>query len=155
MHASFSNDLHSIKMVDVFNLLPNVGWLHLALAESNDAGLPPGILGQCTGTLIHERVVLVAVMHRPGCRRASAVHQDIHDIQSEALDRSTWQAVSDLVTHPSLPPCPPPDLCTFEGLAPDILDIGLVFLSQPVRGISPGAVARPGTLETARAKRSP
>ena len=71
-----------------------------------------------------------------------------------ALDHSTWRAVSSLVTHPSLPPCPPPDLCTFEGLAPDILDIGLVFLSQPVRGISPGRLARPGTLENAQAKRS-
>jgi hypothetical protein len=45
-------------------------------------------------------------------------------------------------------------LCPFEGLHPSILDIGLVFLSQPVRDISPAQLARPGTLETAQAKGS-
>src|SRR5688572_25171569 len=59
VHPSFSTNPHSIRMVDAFNLFPNVGAL-ITLAEANDAGLPPGILGQCTGTLIHERVVLVA-----------------------------------------------------------------------------------------------
>ena len=154
VHPSFSTDLHSIKMVDVFNLFPNVGAL-ITLAESNDAGLPPGILGQCTGTLIHERVVLVAGhCTAPAVGGLPPFIKTFMTFSPNALDRSTWRAVSDLVTHPSLPPCPPPDLCTFEGLAPDILDIGLVFLSQPVRGISPAQLAQRGALEIAQAKRS-
>ena len=63
--------------------------------------------------------------------------------------------MSDFAFHPSLPPCPPPEGCTFRGLDPGILDIGLVFLSRPVRDITPAKLARPGTLETARAARSP
>lgn len=124
VYPSFSTDLHSIKMVDVFNLFPNVGAL-ITLAESNEAGLPPGILGQCTGTLIHERVVLVAGhCTAPAVRGLPPFIKTFMTFSPNALDRSIWRAVSDLVTHPSLPPCPPPDLCTFEGLAPDILDIG-------------------------------
>jgi hypothetical protein len=154
VHPSVSTDLPSIKMVDVFNLFPNVGAL-ITLAESNDAGLAPGILGQCTGTLIHERVVLVAGhCTAPAVGGLPPFIKTFMTFSPNALDRSTWRAVSDLVTHPSLPPCPPPDLCTFEGLAPGILDIGLVFLSQPLRGISPATLARPGTLETARARGS-
>ena len=154
VHPSFSTEPHAIKMVDVFNLFPNVGAL-ITLAESNDAGLPPGILGQCTGTLIHERVVLVAGhCTAPAAGGLPPFIKTFMTFNPNALDRSTWRAVSDLVTHPSLPPCPPPDLCTFEGLAPGILDIGLVFLSQPLRDISPATLAPPGTLETARARGS-
>ena len=47
-----------------------------------------------------------------------------------------------------LAPCPPPEGCTFQGLDPGILDVGLVFLSRPVRPIAPARLAQPGTLET-------
>jgi hypothetical protein len=67
-----------------------------------------------------------------------------------ALDRSSWRRVAGHVAHPSLPPCPPPDLCTFRGLDPGILDIGLIFLSEPVRGIAPATLARPNTLASDR-----
>ena len=98
---SLLSNLHSIKVVDVFNLFPNVGSL-IYFVEPN-------------------------------------------------LDRSTWRAVSDLAWHPSIPPCPPPDFCTFQGLDPGILDVGLVFLSRPVRHIAPARLAKPATLETAGA----
>lgn len=75
-------------------------------------------------------------------------------LSPKALDQSTWRAVSHLAFHPSLPPCPPPDGCTFQGLDPGILDIGLVFLEQPVRHIAPARLAEPGTLKTAKAARS-
>jgi hypothetical protein len=154
VHPSFSSDLRSIRMVDVFNLFPNVGVL-IYVAEPNDADVPPGIVSQCTGTLIHQRVALVAGhCTAPLARGLPPFIKAFMTFSPNALDRSTWRAVSSLVTHPSLPPCPPPDLCTFEGLAPDILDIGLVFFSQPVRGISPATLARPGTLETDRARAS-
>jgi hypothetical protein len=41
------------------NLYPNLGAL-LFLAEPNDAGFPLGIVSQCTGTLVDERVLLTA-----------------------------------------------------------------------------------------------
>ena len=154
IHPSLSTDLHSIRMVDVFNLFPNVGAL-IYVAEANDAGVEPGIVSRCTGTLIHERVVLVAGhCTAPLAAGLPPFIKAFTTFSPNALDRSTWRAVSSLVTHPSLPPCPPPDLCTFEGLAKGILDIGLVVLRQPVRGISPATLARPGTLETARANGS-
>ena len=65
--------------------------------------------------------------------------------------RSAWREVSGLAYHPSIPPCPPPDFCTFLGLDPGILDIGLVFLRRPVRDVEPAKLARPGTLESDRA----
>ena len=144
---SLLSTLHSIKVVDVFNLFPNVGSL-IYLVEPNDVGLPPGIISHCTGTLIHERVFLVA----GHCTAATGgmllpFIKAFVTFSPNALDRSTWRAVSDLAWHPSIPPCPPPDFCTFQGLDPGILDVGLVFLSQPVRHIAPARLARPGTLE--------
>ena len=41
------------------NLFSNVGAL-IFFVEPNDAGFPPGIITHCSGTLIHERVVLLA-----------------------------------------------------------------------------------------------
>ena len=72
-------------------------------------------------------------------------------LSPNARDPSAWREVSGLAYHPSIPPCPPPDFCTFRGLDPGILDIGLVFLRRPVRDIQPATLARPGTLESDRA----
>jgi hypothetical protein len=144
-------ELSSIKIVDALNLFPNVGAL-IYVAEPNDFGIPPGIVTQCSGTLIHERAFLVA----GHCTAATGgtllpFIKAFVTLSPNALDRSVWREVSSLAYHPSIPPCPPPDFCTFRGLDPGILDIGLVFLSRPVRGVQPAALARPGTLESDRA----
>jgi hypothetical protein len=55
--------------------------------------------------------------------------------------------VGDQVAHPSLPPCPPPEGCTFHGLDKGILDVGLAFLTEPVRDLTPATPAEPNTLE--------
>jgi predicted RNase H-like HicB family nuclease len=54
-----TGDLSGIEVVDVLNLFSNVGSL-IYFVEPNAVGLPPGIISQCTGTLIHERAFLVA-----------------------------------------------------------------------------------------------
>ena len=148
---SASNGLHTMKIVDVLNLFSNVGAL-IYFVEPNDAGFPPGIFTHCTGTLIHERVFLLAGhCTAPTAGGLLPFIKAFVSFSPYALDRSTWLPVSDFAYHPSIPPCPPPDGCTFQGLDPGILDVGLVFLSQPVRHIAPARLAKPGTLETAGA----
>jgi hypothetical protein len=148
---SVSNGLHTVKIVDVLNLFSNVGAL-IYFVEPNDAGFPPGVISHCTGTLIHERVFLLAGhCTAPTAGGLLPFIKAYVSFSPNALDRSTWRAVSELAWHPSLPPCPPPDFCTFQGLDPGILDVGLVFLSRPVRHIAPARLAKPGTLETAGA----
>jgi len=144
-------ELSSIKVVDALNLFPNVGAL-IYFAEPNDFGIPPGIVTQCSGTLIHERAFLVA----GHCTRTAATDpfpfvKVFVTLSPNARDPSAWREVSGLAYHPSIPPCPPPDFCTFHGLDPGILDIGLVFLRLPVRDIQPAKLGRPGTLESDRA----
>ena len=144
-------DLSSIRVVDALNLFPNVGAL-LVFAEPNDFGVPSGILTSCSGTLIHERAFLVAG-HCTAWTGGTLLPfiKLFVTLSPNARDPSAWLEVSGLAYHPSIPPCPPPDFCTFRGLDPGILDIGLVFLSQPVRDVEPAMLARPGTLETDRA----
>jgi hypothetical protein len=146
---SVPDDLATVKIVDVLNLFSNVGAL-IYYAEPNDFGIPPGIITHCSGTLIHERVFLLAGhCTAPTAGGLLPFIKAFVSFSPNALDRSTWRAVSDLAWHPSIPPCPPPDFCTFQGLDPGILDVGLVFLGQPVRHIAPARLAKPGTLETA------
>lgn len=147
-------ELHSLRLVDFFNLFPNVG-AFLVWAEPNDAGFPEGLLGRCTATLVHERALLTAGhCTAPAATGGLPFIKFYVTFSPNALDRSSWRPVSGQVAHPSLPPCPPPDLCTFRGLDPGILDIGLVFLSEPVRHIPLSTLARPNTLETNRAERA-
>ena len=148
---SVSNGLHTVKIVDVLNLFSNVGAL-IYFAEPNDFGIPAGIATHCSGTLIHERVFLLAGhCTAPTAGGLFPFIKAFVTFSPNALDRSTWLPVSSFAYHPSLPPCPPPEGCTFQGLDPGILDVGLVFLSRPVRHIAPARLAKPGTLETAGA----
>jgi hypothetical protein len=52
-------DYPDSRIVDAKNKFANVGAL-ITMAEKNDAGVPEGPLGFCTGTLIEERVLLTA-----------------------------------------------------------------------------------------------
>ena len=148
---SVSNGVPTARIVDVLNLFANVGAL-IIFIEPNDAGLPPGIRTHCTGTLIHERVFLVAGhCAAPSAGGFPPFIKAFVTFSPNALDRSTWLPVSSFAHHPSIPPCPRPVGCTFQGLDPGILDVGLVFLSRPVRHIAPARLAKSGTLETAGA----
>jgi hypothetical protein len=145
--------LHSLRVVDFFNLFPNVG-AFVVWGEPNDFGAPEGLLTRCTGTLIDERVFLTAG-HCVAWIKEITLPPSIKffvTFKPNALEQSGWRTVAGHAAHPSLPPCPPPALCTFRGLDPGILDIGLIFLSEPVRGIAPATLARPNTLESDRAK---
>lgn len=145
--------LHSVRVVDFFNLFPNVGAFGV-WGEPNDAGVPEGLVTRCTGTLIGERVMLTAG-HCVKWLDDFALppsSQLFVTFSPNARDRSSWLRVAGHVAHPSLPPCPPPDLCTFRGLDAGILDIGLIFLTEPVRGITPSTLARPNTLASDRAE---
>jgi hypothetical protein len=153
--ASSSVPLHSIKVIDIFNLFPNVGSL-IYVAGPNDFGVPPGIVHTCSGTLIHERAFLVAGhCTAPTAEGLLPFITAFVTFSPNARDQSAWRPVSEFAFHPSLPPCPPPEGCTFRGLDPGILDMGLVFLDRPVRNITPARLARPGTLETPQAAGSP
>jgi Trypsin len=150
---SVPDGLATVKIVDALNLFSNVGAL-IYFVEPNDFGFPEGPISHCTGTLIHERAFLLAghcTAPTGGLGGLLPFIKAFVSFSPNALDQSTWRTVSDLAWHPSLPPCPPPDLCTFRGLDPGILDIGLVFLEQPVRDIAPARLAKPGTLESAGA----
>jgi hypothetical protein len=148
---SGSNGLSTVKIFDVLNIFSNVGTL-IYFAEPNDLGIPPGVLTNCTGTLIHERVLLVAGhCTAPTAGGLLPFIKAFVTLSPRALDQSTWRATTHLAFHPSIPPCPPPEGCTFRGLDPGILDIGLVFLAEPVSHVEPARLAKPGALETAKA----
>ena len=102
-----SNGLHTVKIVDVLNLFSNVGAL-IYFAEPNDFGIPPGIVTHCSGTLIHERVFLLAGhCTAPTAGGLFPFIKAFVTFSPNALDRSTWLPVSSFAYHPSLPPCPP------------------------------------------------
>jgi hypothetical protein len=147
-------------IVDALNLFPHTGAL-LIVGEPNDVGFPVGIVAFCSGTLIHERALLTAG-HCTGPSSFAPLPPFIKAFVSfspNALDPSTWRPVAEQITHPSIPPCPPPLGCdpttqdVFHAPDPGISDLGLVFLAEPVRGIRPAPLAAPGTLESRAAAR--
>ena len=149
-------------VVDKFNLFPNVGAL-LVVVVPNDFGIPEGILAFCSGTLIQERVFLTAG-HCTGPSSFAPLPPFIQvfvSLSPNALDRSTWRPVIEQVTHPSIPPCPPPLGCdpttqdVFHALDPGISDIGLALLAEPVRGIRPAPLGSSNVLESRAATRQP
>lgn len=141
-----ADDLSTGKIVDVWNLFSNVGTL-IYFVEPNDFGLPLGIISHCTGTLIHERILLVAghctSQTQPGL---PPFVKAFVTLSPNALDRSSWRAVTDLRFHPSFAFCRLND-CPYEPLKAGALDIGLAVLEQPVRDVTPARLARPGMLE--------
>jgi len=142
------------RKIDVYNLFPNVGTM-IVEVEANDAGVPPGILGDCPATLIHDRVLLTA----GHCTRQSEFGTPpfIHVYFSFSLhvfdDRLTWIPVEAQAWHPSTLPCPPGSGCAGWGEPPrpGLSDIGLLLLPEdlptPVKQLRPALLAPPGTLD--------
>ena len=80
---SVPDGLATVKIVDVLNLFSNVGAL-IYFVEPNDAGFPPGVITHCTGTLIHQRVFLLAGhCTAPTAGGLLTIHQGIRQLQSE------------------------------------------------------------------------
>jgi len=149
-------------VIDVLNLFPQVGAL-LIVGTPNDVGFPEGIVAFCSGTLIHERVFLTAG-HCTGPSSFAPLPPFIQafvSLSPNALDPSTWRPVTEQITHPSIPPCPPPFGCdpttedVFHAPDPGISDLGLAILAQPVRGVRPAGLAEIDALESRAAGRSP
>jgi len=152
----------SSGLIDALNLFPSVGAL-LVVIVPNGLGIPEGVAAFASGTLIHERVFLTAG-HFTGPGSFAPLPPFIKvfvSLSPNALDRSTWRPVVEQITHPSIPPCPPPLGCdpttqdVFHAPDPGISDIGLAFLAQPVRGIRPARLAAVGALESRAAARLP
>ena len=139
--------------VDLENRFANVGAV-IVVALPNDFGVPPGILAFASGTLIHPRVFLTAGHFTgPGAFALPTFIRVYVGFGPNVLNSSHWIPVSAQITHPSLPPCPPPEGCdptttgVFIAGDPSITDLGLVFLAQPVEDIKPAALSLPGLLE--------
>lgn len=136
------------RHIDVQNLFPNVG-AAIVWAGPNNAGVPPGVLGACSGTLIQERVFLTA----GHCTRVSQdgippfiqifVTFNLHVFD----DRSTWIPVVEQAWHPSTLPCPNNSCPWPPPPVPGLSDVGLMFLAKPVNFAKAAKLAHPGTLE--------
>jgi hypothetical protein len=145
------------RRVDAASEFANVGAL-ITMAEKNDAGVPEGNLGQCSGTLIHERVFLTAGhCICPGLPTPPPFVRTFVSFAADARDRATWLPVSKIAGHPSLLPCKPPRFIEAYGAPPipGMHDVGLVFLEGPIRGIAPARLAKPGALDAPAAFRTP
>jgi hypothetical protein len=145
------------RRIDAKNEFPNVGAL-ITMAEKNDAGVPEGNLGQCSGTLIHERVLLTAGhCVCPGLPTLAPFVRIFVSFAGDARDRATWLRVSAIAGHPSLPPCRPPQFLDAYDAPPipGMHDVGLAILAEPVRGIRPARLAPLDSLTNPRIARTP
>jgi hypothetical protein len=161
-HRRLQSQKPAQGVIDVLNLFPQVGAL-LIVGMPNDVGFPVGIVAFCSGTLIHEQVFLTAG-HCTGPSSFAPLPPFIQafvSLSPNALDPYTWRPVVEQITHPSIPPCPPPLGCdpttqdVFHALDPGISDVGLAFLAQPVGSIRPARLAEVDALESRTAARSP
>src|SRR5262245_17201002 len=157
-------------VIDVNNVFENVGATLITLRAGNPLGLPEGtLIGNCTGTLIHPRVVLVAghcvapgvavpgIPAWPGSIRP--VVSFSHD---NPRDPSTWVDVEVMYIHPSFPcraapltccsgapnqPCPVgADGRQVPALTP-FFDIGVMVLTAPITNLKLAKLANDGFLE--------
>ena len=148
--------------LDLANRYPNVGAIMVWRVDSS--GAPLQLRGFVSGTLIRDRVMVTAG-HFTGPEKAlGGLPPSLRVFASfsptNAMDPETWIPVVRLVTHPSMPPCPPPPQCDptdeilVAPLEPGIADVGLVFLERSPEGIEPASLAEPGTLDGSEGART-
>jgi hypothetical protein len=141
--------------VDLENKYSNVG--AIMVWGVDDAGQTVELRGFVSGTLIQDRVMVTAGHFTAPAKALGSLPPSIRIFATfsptNAKDPKTWIPVARLVTHPSMPPCPPPPQCDptdeilVAPLEPGIADVGLVFLAYAPPGINAARLAEPGTLE--------
>jgi hypothetical protein len=142
--------LTSAEAADSANAFPNVGLIMVWRDANNPLGLPGGLVGYGTVTLIHPQTILTAGHFAARSERDLPPWvRVVVSFAPNAFDESTWidlnRALGTCFAHPSFPrPCTPQS-CPFndvDGLyEPGIADVGLCFLDQPVDGIHPAKLA--------------
>jgi hypothetical protein len=135
--------------VDTENRYANVG--AIMVWRVDDAGKPVELRAFVSGTLIRDRVMVTAGHFTAPAKAMGTLPPSIRIFASfsptNAKDPNTWIAVVRLATHPSMPHCPPPPQCDptdeilVAPLEPGIADVGLVFLAQTPRGVTPARLA--------------
>jgi len=157
--ASDPFDINALS-VDQDNRFSNVGAFIVAVVD--DSGNVVGLRAHCSGVLIHRRAFLTAGhCVGPGEFGVPPNVKLFVSLGADALDQSTWLAVTRVVPHPSLPPCPGPAGCdptignVFHAGDPGIQDTGLVFLEQPVLHIAPARLAAPSVLQRRKGAETP
>jgi secreted trypsin-like serine protease len=126
--------------VDEDNRFPNVG--AIVGMESPAAGQP---FTFCSGTLIHERVLLTAghcthTLERYLEQGLITLDDDVRvSFGQDALDPTSWLEVQEVITHPGFQ----------VGLEPknDPVDVGVLILKEPVCGITPANLPEAGLLD--------
>jgi hypothetical protein len=141
--------------VDLENRYSSVG--AIMVWRVDEAGTPVELRGFVSGTLIRDRVVVTAGHFTAPLKALGSLPASIRFFATfsgaAARDPSTWIPVVGMVTHPSMPHCPPPPQCDptdeilVAPLEPGIADVGLVFLSAAPPGIRPARLSEPGTLD--------
>jgi hypothetical protein len=148
--------------VDAGNSYPNVG--AIMVWRVDDSGKPVELRGFASGTLIRPHVMITAGHFTAPVKALGGIPPTIRIFASfsatDARDPGTWIPVIALVTHPSMPHCPPPPQCDptddilVAPLEPGIADVGLVFLERATASIKPAVLAAPGILERSEGART-
>jgi hypothetical protein len=158
---SFGSSVASAQVtVDSANKYPQVG--AIMVWRVDEGGAPVELVAFVSGTLIRDRVMVTAghftapvkaLGGMPPLRRAFVSFSP-----TDAKNPRTWIPVARMMTHPSMPPCPPPPQCDpthdilVAPLQPGIADVGLVLLETPPKGIEPAHLAQHGALGQAEGR---
>lgn len=145
-----STALTSAEAIDGANTYPNVGLIMVWRDANNPLGLPGGLAGYGTVTLIHSQTLLTAGHFAARSERDLPPWiRVVVSFSPTAFDETTWidvnRAMGTCFAHPSFPrPCTPQS-CPFDDIdgqyEPGIADVGLCFLDEPVLGIRPAKLA--------------
>jgi hypothetical protein len=148
--------------VDAGNSYPSVG--AIMVWRVDDSGKPVQLLAFASGTLIRSRVMVTAGHFTAPVKALGGMPPMTREFASfsptDARDPGTWIPVVAQVTHPSMPPCPPPPQCDptdeilVAPLEPGIADVGLVFLERAPANVKPAVIAAPGTLDRSEGERT-